>query len=352
MPDAVRAVMPPFRLEGSRDGKNADRRQNDADRERHHLGHIRAGRIKEFEAIEALPTLVEASERQARVPARRREVRSRFGLVCFAQGSDSSGANLRVPMHHGPIDREFSLLDAVKRAPDFAAWEHVDKIRLFCWHLQSNCDFGAVRPADVARCYDELKLEPPSSIGPFFDLLRRRQPTEMSKDADGCRLEARVLEEFDVAYGRDTAPRASDLEEIAEGVADARRRKYLDETLVCFRAGAYRAAVVMAWNLAREVLREQIVAAHAGRGADAATNSARSGSAKESADNDLKELTDRQLLTACEQAAVISKSDRHRLTRRLDECDVAVKLSAAAIMPAVAEDLVRSALEDVILRYK
>ncbi len=251
-----------------------------------------------------------------------------------------------------PHESGVALDAAVRRAPNFSTWGHVDKIRFFCWHLQSNSGFGAVRPADVARCYDELKLKPPSSIGPFFDLLRRRQPTEMSKEADGCRLEARVLEEFDVAYGRDTAPRASDLEEIVESVADARRRKYLDETLVCFRAGAYRAAVVMAWNLAREVLREQLVATHAGRVAEAATDAARSGVAKESADDDLKELTDRQLLNACEQAAVISKSDRHRLTRRLDECDVAVKLSAAAIMPAVAEDLVRSALEDVVLRYQ
>jgi len=221
---------------------------------------------------------------------------------------------------------DVALEAAVRRAPDFSSWEHVDKIRFFCWHLQSNCGFAAVRPADVARCYERLDLAPPSSIAPFFDLVMRRHPAEMTRVKEGCRLEARVLEELDIAYGADPTLTADGLESMVERVDDPRRLKYLEEALVCFRAGAYRASVAMVWNLAIDVLSGQV-----------------SGAALEAS-------TERQMIQVCKRAGILTTIEATRLAGLLDRRDAAVRPSST-ITALVADDLIRAAVEDVVLRF-
>jgi len=111
-----------------------------------------------------------------------------------------------------PRDADLTLAQAIRRAPGFAAWKHADKIRFFCWYLHAHRGVFVIRTADVARCYAELKLEPPSSLSPFFVRLEGRRPKQVSREDDGFRLERRVLDEFDLAYGANWASRDDEWE--------------------------------------------------------------------------------------------------------------------------------------------
>ena len=96
-----------------------------------------------------------------------------------------------------------TVSEAVRRAPEFRAWRHADKIRFIVWYLHIHGGLETVRTADVARCFAELSLDPPSSISPFLARICRSKKAGRGPDGPGYRLDPQVLEKLDIAYGGD-----------------------------------------------------------------------------------------------------------------------------------------------------
>lgn len=100
-------------------------------------------------------------------------------------------------------------------------------------------------------------------------------------------------------------------------VKSADRRRFLDETLICLDARAYRAAIVLAWVGAVHVLQEHIVSNHL-----AAFNAA--GIARHPKDfkilknsGDFGRMKEGDLLQLCEDASIFGKAEKQELGERL-----------------------------------
>ncbi|MDB6037508.1 MAG: hypothetical protein JWM99_1349 [Verrucomicrobiales bacterium] len=94
--------------------------------------------------------------------------------------------------------------------------------------------------------------------------MEKRNPKEALRDGSGYRLESRVVGQFDQRYGQRAATVLVHkiLTELPSKIPALAERAYLEEALICFRHKAFRAAIVMCWNLAYDHLCEFVLAHH------------------------------------------------------------------------------------------
>jgi hypothetical protein len=138
----------------------------------------------------------------------------------------------------------------VRQIAAFSSKNHPEKIKSFGWflHVHGRDRFGAV---DIRRCYDEAHLDKPADMNRFLTSLTEKKPPELLKDAGGYRLTQDVRERFDRTLGKVETVLVVEtvLTDLHDQLADPAERVYYDETITCYRHGALRAAIVMAWNL-------------------------------------------------------------------------------------------------------
>lgn len=139
----------------------------------------------------------------------------------------------------------------VRQVPSFTAKNHPEKIRAFGWFLHSQGleRFGAT---DIRRCYSDTHQSPPANISSFLNHLVAKRPPELLRDGEGYRLAQDVRDRLDVVFGKTEVVLAVEkiLTDLPGKIADEAERLFLDEALTCYRHRAFRAAIVMVWNLA------------------------------------------------------------------------------------------------------
>jgi hypothetical protein len=229
---------------------------------------------------------------------------------------------------------------------------HPEKIKLFGWYMHAQLAMPYFWGKDIGECYDGLHLARPSDFGGYLaNLVKSKQ---LLKNASGYRLENKVREEFDAKYGQRPAAVAVTalLRDLPSKVPDLSERDYLDETLKCFTAGAFRASVVMCWNLAYDHLCQYVLADFARL---AAFNSQFPKSfpkvdfspvAKRDHFTVLKESWVSQV---CKSANIISDSLHKVLKEKLDRRNVAAHPSGVTTSQPTAEEFIKDLIENVVL---
>jgi len=135
----------------------------------------------------------------------------------------------------------------------FDAMQHIDRTKLFAWYLHTQQGMEYFMPADISRCYEAAHLSGPKNIPQQLPQLIAKKPSEvLKKNKSGYRLEKRIRDDFDKKYGQRaiTVEVTNLLRSLPSQLPDMSERTYLDEALKCFSIGAFRAAIVMTWNLA------------------------------------------------------------------------------------------------------
>jgi len=144
------------------------------------------------------------------------------------------------------------LEQIVESIENFYHWGHGRKLQLFAWFIHSKKGQDRFDPAALRDCYDEVGLEKPSNINPYIATLEKKKPKDMLRDGRGLYLPKHVKDSFEQLYGQreSTVQITKLLAELPQRVPDLAQRTFLDEALICFHHEAFRAAMVMAWNLA------------------------------------------------------------------------------------------------------
>ena len=250
-----------------------------------------------------------------------------------------------------------TLEDLAQAVPNFASLNHADKIKLFVWWLHSHDAKAYVQPKDVGACYAKLRISPPADMGSFFRSFTERSPKQLLKSSEGYALERGISDGFTTKYGQraSTIQLVKLLTELPGKLANPAERSYLDETLVCLRYKAFRAAVVMAWNLAYDHLCHWILADKARVAAfnvqQAKTYAKRNYPPIANRDSfeDMKEFEVIQVLAS---AGLINGATETVLKQKLDRRNKAAHPSGITITQLNAEDAISDLIENVVLRLK
>lgn len=154
------------------------------------------------------------------------------------------------------------LGDFTKLIPGFATSSHAERIKAFAWHLHVERRLERFRVSDIRDCFNRLHLVEPGNLARSIDALTEKSPPDLLKDIRGYRLAAHTRDAFDQRYGKaeSTVTVEKALAELPGKISDDGERLFLQETLTCYRHGAFRATIVMAWNLAYDHLVRWILA--------------------------------------------------------------------------------------------
>jgi hypothetical protein len=214
-------------------------------------------------------------------------------------------------------------------------------------------DKDTFKAQDASKCYDQVNADPPPNVGSFIAaMLKRKPPEALGSTSRGSRLEKRVPEALDTRFGqRPTAVYGDQLlAGLPERILNVDQEGYLEEA-VCFRNAAFRAAIVMTWNLAYDHICELVITKHlpdfnsplpkSFPKADISIINKR---------EDFELLKESQVLQVCASANLIGGNVHKIAKEKLVRRNIAAHPSAIVTTPATAEEFIRDLVENVVLQ--
>ena len=231
---------------------------------------------------------------------------------------------------------------------------HADKIRMFGWYMHGRQGRERFTAKDIRDCYAALSMEQPASVGDFLQKMANRKPPEILKDSRGYLLERRLLETLEGKYGKRSVTIQVDklLLELPGKIPKLTEQVYLDEAIKCFRAGAFRATIVMSWNLFYDhfctylfgdVERLQAFNAQLPKSFPKKVASIRS-------KDDFSELRESEVLQVARSAGLITNDLFKVIKEKLDRRNSAAHPSDIDIAPHTAEEFVIDLITNGVLK--
>jgi hypothetical protein len=187
--------------------------------------------------------------------------------------------------------------------------------------------------------------------------MEKRRPREVIRNSHGYTLEKRVKDALEEKYGQRPAAIHVDklLTELPDKVPNLGERTFLDETIICYRCKAFRAAIVMAWNLAYDHLCHYILNRHLAtfnvewpkqfpkkhlnaRIKAVATR------------DDFGELKESEVIQICRAANIISNDIQKILNEKLGKRNTYAHPSGVTVAPQTAEEVIIDLVNNVVVK--
>jgi len=184
--------------------------------------------------------------------------------------------------------------------------------------------------------------------------LADKKPPELLKDTKGFRLEGRTKKALDCKYGQRPATIAVDamLQSLPGKISDEAERLFLSEALACLRAKAFRATIVMTWNVTFDHLLNWIVTKHL-----AAFNASiprrftkRIGVVMAKKEDFSEEFKEHEVIDACSHAGLVSDNMKKIMNDKLARRNMAAHPSLVEFTQYQAEDAISDLVNNVILK--
>lgn len=147
------------------------------------------------------------------------------------------------------------LREFIARVPDFARLQQPDRVIHFGWFIHTQRNRQRFDQPAIRACYDDLSMEEPN-LSLIFRRLLEKRPKVILQDGSGYFLEHKTREALDKKYGlhETTIALSQMLKDLPGQVSDEAERLFLSEAIKCYHHKAFRAAIVMTWNLAYDHL--------------------------------------------------------------------------------------------------
>jgi hypothetical protein len=226
----------------------------------------------------------------------------------------------------------------------------------FAYHLTEEMAEPSAKVKAVRDCYQSCDMAPPTWLASHFSNGLKR-PRRHIKVNGGYRLENRRREEIAalLGAGQPDVQTSSALNQLESQIPAGPKRDFLHETINCFDVRAYRAALVMCWNLALHHLQDHILA-DPGRLASFNAVLTKNTDTRVkikivSKRDDFTEMSERKFLTFCREAKIITSSIFNKFEVRLHERNSAAHPSGVKTTPKTAEAYIEDLVENVLKKF-
>ncbi len=251
------------------------------------------------------------------------------------------------------------LNEFVAAVQGFSSLSHQDKILHFGWYLHVHLQRERFAQADIRSCFDGLSMRCPNLSQEFTRLLEKR-PRVLLNDSSGYRLESAVRQKLDQKYGQhETAIAVSQLlRDLPGKIADEAERHFLSEAIKCYHHKAFRAAIIMAWNLAYDHLLRWILNDPARRASFNSHIVARIGTKRGTGlviarREDFEELKESEVIDIMGLASLFSSQNIKKILEiQLTKRNLAAHPSLVLIEGPQADDTITSLVSNIVLVFK
>ncbi len=237
---------------------------------------------------------------------------------------------------------------------DTVGTSKTDRIKAFAWFLHTIRGQPDFSTSELKGCFVALALELPE-ISSHLRALGEKSPKQILRTRDRFKLEFAIQAELSKKYGlRATTVQIHKLlSELPGRIHNASDKAFLEECLICFKHRAFRAAVVMAWNLAYDHLCSWVLNEPKRLAAFNATFPTRFPREKFSSisqRDDFTEWKESQVIAVCSSAGIISGSVNKVMEEKLKRRNLAAHPSGVVTTEPTAEEVIKDLVENVVLK--
>jgi hypothetical protein len=245
------------------------------------------------------------------------------------------------------------LLDFIRRVVKFDQLPHYEKIRIFAWYLHTHKGAETFDNAAIRGCYREIHAQPPN-LSVYLPRMAGKKPPEILREKSGYRLEGSIRRTLDSQYGEHPSVLVVSklLSDLPTRLGDFSESVFLSEAIDCYRVKAFRAAIVMAWNLAFYHLIGWILSdttRHSAFNGAIATKYPSKRNFQVQSRDDAAELKESEIIEICRTAKLLSKNLADILREKLKRRNMAAHPSRVVITQSQADDVVTDLVNNVVL---
>lgn len=241
----------------------------------------------------------------------------------------------------------------IKKIPNFDELSKIDQIDFFAYYLLFKNGNDYVTVSQINNCFDKLDIGKYARISSYLSENSRGKNKKYNKMKTGYRLERNKKNEIEVCV-TDEPQKVSvctKLSDLQGKLSSNDENVFLDEVLNCYKVEAYRASIIMAWNLTiwhieNFVLNEKLIE----------FNSALAKSPVKNIKqivviDDFSELKEVKFIELLRTARIISNDVRKILDEKLGIRNSAAHPSSIIIEGHKATEFILDLVKNVILKY-
>jgi len=244
----------------------------------------------------------------------------------------------------------------IAQVANFSTLSPNQKIRLFAWYLHTYREVQAFDNAAIRDCFKEAHEVAPD-VSVYLPRMAAKRPAELLREKGGYRLEGSIKRALDAKYGehQTVVTVTKLLSDLPSKVPDTAEKDFLLEALKCYRASAFRASIVMTWNLAFDHLLRWIIA-DTKRSAEFSASIATAYPKKKLQNltrlEDFEEFKEAEVIEICRVSKVCTKNVIEILREKLKRRNIAAHPSHVIITQHQADDVITDLVNNVILELR
>jgi hypothetical protein len=244
------------------------------------------------------------------------------------------------------------LEEFAAQVPGFHGLPHYDKIEHIAWYLHESQKVASFGTEHMRAAYNTLYLEPPDMSVYLPRMVRKK--ILLPAGTRSYKLEGSHRQALSAKYG--LTPTTITVDAMLAGLPakmpTLNEREFLAEALKCYRVQAFRATVVMTWNLAFDHMTNCILS-DPKRVADFNAGIKSAYPTKKNVINnvgDFADLKESEVLQICRTAKLIDKNVYGILDEKLDKRNRAAHPSNVVVNQHTANDVINDLVNNVVLK--
>ncbi|MBR1219928.1 hypothetical protein JQ557_18110 [Bradyrhizobium sp. U87765 SZCCT0131] len=245
------------------------------------------------------------------------------------------------------------LNELIEQVAEFNTAAPKERIKLLAWWLHTHGGKEFFGPTDIRQCCNKLHIGEPPSLATY--LSRLADAKDLIAERGKYKLARSARSELDKMYGvhHSVVTVSKILTELPAKVPSVEERAFLQEALKCYRIEAYRACIVMTWNLAYAHLLDWILKDVNKLTSFNTTIPKRFPALKNlrvsKYDDFRDELKERQVVEICSSAGLINDDIFKILKAKLDRRNSAAHPSTVVVVQSQADDMITDLINNVVL---
>ena len=209
------------------------------------------------------------------------------------------------------------------------------------------------KTGDIRACFEKLHLPVPN-IAMYLIRMTETKPPKTLRESDTYKLSRAARTDLDAAYGmqQSFAQVSKLLSDLPETVPDLAEKSFLVEAINCYRVQAYRACIVMTWNLAFDHLLRWILKDIQRLGdfnAAIVKRYPKKTGITVAVQAHFEEFKESEVIEICNTANLVSGNIIKILKEKLTKRNISAHPSTVIVVQSQADDVVTDLVNNVVL---
>jgi hypothetical protein len=251
------------------------------------------------------------------------------------------------------------LANFINQFEDFYSLSKTEQIDVFAYLLEEIEEMESFSPANIKNCFEVSKIKPYSNI-PSYLTKNIKAPhgkkPKYLKSRKGYSLNSAFKVQLVkiIPENKLKAKASKTLRDLLATISNSEQNIFLDEAIKCFEISAYRASIVMVWNLTIDHLYEYILSKKTTEFNTVLTANTdrRVKISSVSVKDDFGEIPEGKFVEFCRQSRIISNDVRKILEEKLGIRNTYAHPSNMILTESKTIEFIEDLINNIVLKYK